>query len=132
MTAVQIVDETVGGARADALTLDFLTERVTVRELIRARVYQEVAEHNATRRAAPFRGLVQPTETERELNGDRPPRFARVVDWEAQAAKAIEGFTRNRFLLFVDDRQVTELEEEIELRHDTAVTFLRLMPLVGG
>jgi hypothetical protein len=34
--------------------------------------------------------------------------------------------------LLVDDRQVDELEEEIEIRPDTTVTFLKLVPLVGG
>jgi hypothetical protein len=34
--------------------------------------------------------------------------------------------------LLVDDRQVEELEEVIEIRPDTTVTFLKLVPLVGG
>jgi len=34
--------------------------------------------------------------------------------------------------LLVNDRQVDELEDEIEIRPDTTVTFLKLVPLVGG
>jgi hypothetical protein len=32
----------------------------------------------------------------------------------------------------VDNRQVEFLDEQVDLRHDSTVTFLRLMPLVGG
>jgi hypothetical protein len=34
--------------------------------------------------------------------------------------------------VLVDDRQVQSLDDQIDLRHDSTVTFLRLMPLVGG
>ena len=129
-TTVRVYDETTSGDRSNALTLDFLTEVVTVRELIRARVYQEVTEYNA-KQPARFSGLVPPAATERRLNGDRP-RLPQRIDWEAQYAKALDAFGRNGFLLLVDDEQVTELDDEVTLRHDTVVTFLRLVPLVGG
>jgi len=34
--------------------------------------------------------------------------------------------------LLVDDRQVDEFDYEIEIRPDTTLTFLKLVPLVGG
>src|SRR5437764_14177437 len=49
MATITVRDETFPGRRAAELTLEFLTERVTVRELIRSRVYQEVTEYNAAR-----------------------------------------------------------------------------------
>lgn len=45
---------------------------------------------------------------------------------------ALEAFERNGFILLVEDRQVETLEEEIRVRPDTQVTFLKLVPLVGG
>lgn len=130
VTRVRVFDETTSGERYGELTLDFLTEVVSVRELIRARVYQEVIEHNA-KQPSSFSGLVQPGETERRLNGNRSS-LPRRIDWEAQYAKALEAFGRNGFVLLVDDMQLTELDEQITLRHDTNVTFLRLVPLIGG
>jgi hypothetical protein len=65
MPSITIRDETLGGAapdtpatgRADGgLVIDFLTERVTVREIIRSRVYQEVEDYNR-RKPETFRGL---------------------------------------------------------------------------
>ena len=129
-TAIRVVDETTSGEATGGLTLEFLDERITVRELIRARVYQEVSEHN-TRRPLIFRGLVQPKEAERVLNGYRL-REPRAIDWEEQFELALDAFRRNGFLILVDDRQVDDLDDEILLRHDSAVTFLKLVPLVGG
>ena len=41
-------------------------------------------------------------------------------------------FEKTGFLILVDDRQITDLDTEIEIHHDTAVSFLRLVPLIGG
>ena len=106
MTTVTVVDELLPGGKDAALTLEFLDERVTVREVIRARVYQEVTEYNA-RMPDHFRGLVQPTDAERVLNGFRL-RQRRKIDWQAQYRRAIEAFQRNGFLILVDDKQVDE------------------------
>ena len=130
MATVTVVDELLPGGKDEALTLEFLDERVTVREVIRSRVYQEVTEYNA-RMPDHFRGLVQPIDAERVLNGFRL-RQRRKIDWQEQYRRAIEAFQRNGFLILVDDRQVNELDEIVELRHNTTVTFLKLVPLVGG
>lgn len=57
---------------------EYLSEQITVRELIRSRVYQEVKDFN-TQQPEFFRGLIQPTETEQTLNGYklRKPRKIR-------------------------------------------------------
>jgi hypothetical protein len=129
-TTVTIVDEWTPGGEKYTWALDLLAERVTARELIRSRVYQEVTEYNALT-PGQFRGLVQPTEAERVLNGYRI-REGRKIDWEAQYAKAVAAFERNGFILLVDDQQLTELDEEVVVQPGTEVSFLRLLPLVGG
>lgn len=128
--ALTIYDETIQGQRTPALTLDFLNERITVRELIRERVYEEVREYNASTPEY-FRGLVQPTDAERALNGYRI-RQRRKIDWEEQFQKAIEAFQRNGFFILVDDRQAESLDETIMLTPTTQVSFVKLVPLVGG
>ena len=131
-TTLMIRDETAFslGGDDEGFTLDLLTERITVRELIRARVYQEVRDYNL-RQPEYFRGLVRPTDAERTLNGFKV-RQGRRLDPERQLERAIESFYRNGFLFLVNDRQVDELEEEIEIGPETTVTFLKLVPLVGG
>ena len=128
-----IRDETATGTVTNELTLDVLSETITVRELIRSRVYQEVQDFNLRRRqgTAGFRGLVTPTGAEQALNGVRL-KDSRDIDWKAQFDKACEAFERNGFFILIDDRQAESLDESITLRHDTKVSFVKLVPLVGG
>ena len=128
---LQIRDESTSGQKTDALSLDFLTERITVRELIRERVYQEVKDHNVKRNQTVFRGLVQPHDTERALNGFKL-REPRQLDWKKQLDVALESFQRSGFIILIDDRQVESVDEEFTIRPDTTVSFLKLVPLVGG
>jgi hypothetical protein len=130
MGTVTFVDETTSGERAGGWGLDIAEERLTLRELIRRRVFQEVAEYNA-RTSEVFRGLVQPEDTERVLNGYKM-RTRRRIDPQAQTDLALKAFAGNGFLVLVGERQVTELDEEIDLPLGTEVTFLKLVALVGG
>jgi hypothetical protein len=129
-TTLTVRDETTGGGTLNEFALEVLTERITVRELIRSRVYQEVQDYNR-RRPEVYRGLVQPTDAEKTLNGCKLPK-ARLIDWKKQFDKAIEAFEANGILILVDDKQAESLDEEIILRPDTRVSFLRLTMLVGG
>jgi hypothetical protein len=68
MPTLQVSDATASGQKLGTFTLDCLTERLTVRELIRARIYQEVQDHNRSGTTV-FRGLVQPSDTEKTWSG---------------------------------------------------------------
>lgn len=131
---VTIFDETLSGSRTPSLRLDLLSSTITLRELIRRRVYEEVQEYHAAPPSAPFRGLVTPTATETALNGRKPIShpIKRHVDWEAQYERALQAFARNGFFVLVGERQVEDLDEALELKVDTEVSFVKLVPLVGG
>jgi len=127
---IQVCDEAApGGARTTA-AVQIPAACTTVREILRARVRQEVERYNETLPDT-FHGLVQPEESERILNGFRLGT-PRLLDWEAQFRKACSSFERNGFLVLVDDRQITSLDEPVEVRSDSEVTFLKLVPLMGG
>jgi hypothetical protein len=130
VVSVRVVDRINPGGNDDGWDLDLPHERTTARELIGGRVYQEVTEYNV-RASGYFKGLVQPREAERVLNGYKL-RAGRRIDWQAQYEKAVEAFGRNAFLLLVDDRQLTELDKKIDVRSGAEVMFLRLLPMVGG
>jgi len=125
-----IYDETASGQKTNTLTLDCLTEYLTVRELIRARIYQEVQDYNL-KQPEYFRGLVEPTHAEKVLNGYKL-KEKRKIDWEQQYQKALEAFERNGFFVLVGDRQAEGLDERFEVKVDTEVSFVKLVPLVGG
>lgn len=130
MALVALVDETTSGDRSDAWHLEVFEERLTLREVIRRRVFQEVTEHNATS-ALIFRGLVQPGGTERVRGGYLMSK-PRQVDPETQYERAVDAFARNGFVVLVDDKQVEDLDTMLEMRMRTEITFLKLVPLVGG
>ena len=132
LTTLLIRDETTSslGKAEHTFTVHVSGEKISIRELIRQRVTQEVEQFN-NRQPAVFRMLVQPSEAERTLNGFKFHK-PRVVDPTAQYEKAIEAFEGNGFIVLVDDFQIQELDDEIALHPDTSVTFLKLVPLVGG
>ena len=130
MATLQVSDATASGQKLHTFTLDNLTERLTVRELIRARIYQEVQDYNL-KEPKYFRGLVEPTQAERTLNGFKL-KAKRKIDWQEQFKRACEAFERNGCFVLVGDHQATMLDEEFEVKVDTEVRFVKLVPLVGG
>jgi len=129
-TMLTIRDETATGQSVGETVIEFLTETITVRELIRGRVYQEVQDYNR-KQPEHFRGLVQPTDAEQTLNGYRM-KERRQIDWKKQFEKACDAFERNGFFILVGNKQVETLEEPILISPTQTVAFVKLTPLVGG
>lgn len=131
MSALKFIDKTPGKTASDAAWVLQVAEPIlTAREILRRRVFEEVSRFNATRGQI-FQGLVQPSDTERALNGYKLKK-PRTLDWHEQFEQAVQAFEKNRFLLLVGDRQVESLDEELMLGAETEITFLKLVPLVGG
>jgi hypothetical protein len=130
MASLTIHDRTATGRPVDTFTIDQLPDRITIRELIRTRVRDEVARYNL-RPVETFQGLVAPIDAEQVKGGYRV-RQPRTLDWEVQADIAVDAFGRNGFFVLVNGRQATSLDEEIEIRDTADIAFVRLVPLVGG
>jgi hypothetical protein len=127
--ALKIVDQTLGIHPPVTRELRLVRERITLRELLKRRIDEEVAGLNAGG-GDEIKPLVAPTEQESRLNGESPTR--RMVDPERQLAAAVEAFERRRIVIIADGRQVLDLDQEIVVTPDTEVRFLKLVPLVGG
>jgi hypothetical protein len=145
-----------GAARELRHRLELPIARVTARDLIRCRIEADVALHNAAEyarhageaaacaatRDAPNEWLVTPGAVERALNGPRgeygphpgvqAPRDISLIESEPLIAVALAAFARNGFFMIFDGRQIVDLDEALTVEHDSTVTFLRLVPLVGG
>jgi hypothetical protein len=130
MHILTIKDETALGKVLHELELALSEDIITVRELIRQRVYAEVKAYN-NKAAEVFYGLVQPTDAEATLNGYRMKGKIGFVDPEKQFYVALDAFLKNGFFILVDDKQVG-LEEEILVMEGTSVSFVKLTQLVGG
>lgn len=128
--ALNIKDESTDGKLIYESVIQFPAENISVEELIRARVKSEVNKYNQSS-AQLFQGLIQPKESEIALNGFKTKK-KKHIDEEGQVETAIYAFLSNGFFLLVNDRQLTELDDEIIITPNTSVVFLKLIPLVGG
>lgn len=132
MSAIQlrIKDETFGGKILNEISISLASEHVTVKDIIAARVYQEVAEYNS-KLPEIYNGLVKPETAEIALNGYKMRKRVKV-DAEKQVYTALDAFQNNGFFVLIDNRQAEDLDEEVLLTHDSTVSFIKLTPLVGG
>ena len=128
--ALKIQDETSSGGVISENIIHFPSDRITVKDLIHARVTQEIEAFNSGANER-FVGLVQPTESEIMLNGFKV-RKGNNINIEKQIKIAIDAFKSNGYFLLVNDKQVTELDEKITVTPNTVVGFIKLIPLVGG
>lgn len=130
--SVTITDQSGAGKVAATIRLDGIDSHIALRDLIRTRVREEVASYNAkTDSTDIFHGLVMPHGAQPTPLGFQMPERRRI-DWERQAGKALEAFSRNGFFVLVAGRQVTDPDETLDLDSDTDIRFIRLVQLVGG
>lgn len=127
---ILIRDETLSGKIAQEFQLELDTFSITIRELIRSRVHEEVNVFNSNG-SMPYMGLVQPRAEELLLNPARSNGVAKKDPTE-QTELALKAFDKNGFLLLIDNKQYTDPDETVSLQPDATISFIRLVPLVGG
>ena len=129
---LRVVDETSSGKIYNETVLRLASTRVSARDVIEQRVRQEVQKFNdARKKEALFSGLVQPRDAEKELNGYRLKK-KKKIDADEQVEIALSAFSDNKFFFLVDDLQVESLDDEFGITDQTKITFLKLIPVVGG
>lgn len=114
-----LVDE-AGSQPVTAGVAKFSRPIATVREVIRARAELHWEEAR--------RVFGDGTSAERGFGS----LFQDVTKRDAIAKAAEKAFLAGRFFLLLDDRQVEDLDEEIDLARTGAATFLLITPLKGG
>ena len=109
---------------------------ITLRDLIIQVVHSEVQGFEDRQEARRFARVL----TERQISegaqlGKVNPA-AQDMDQDVDPKRAVEtallAFTDGFYYVFIDEVQIKELDEIIPLSPDSQVTFLRLVPLVGG
>ena len=129
---LRIVDETSSGNIYNETVLRLASTRVSARDVIEQRVRQEVDKFNAAKEKKKlFSGLVKPKDAEEELNGYRM-KGKKAIDADKQVEIALAGFSENKYFFLVDDIQVESLDDEFGITDQTKITFLKLIPVVGG
>ena len=109
------------------IALKFSSEYITVKELIAARIKEEVSLYES-KNASVGSGLVTPTNIEQRLNQKKVPK----IDVEKQIYVALDAFENNGFFILIDNEQVEKLDEKFLIDGTSNVSFIKLTPLVGG
>jgi hypothetical protein len=131
MATVLLVSERIPGAgKHSEFRLEVPFERMTARDIIAKYVTQQVHEYN-TNSSQKTSALFVPDVSERALNGTKQTA-RKPLDAVEQCTTAFRAFDDSRFVLLVNDIQIEELDQEIVVTPATRVTFLKLLPLVGG
>ncbi|MEU5943376.1 hypothetical protein ABZ807_30400 [Micromonospora sp. NPDC047548] len=120
------------------MLVDLESDRTTVRELIRRAVTEQIrllGVDLGRRRDIHDRQYLLAEEIRVQaasgvIRLPTPPLA--LPDVTAAVARAHRAFERNVFVVFVGGRQVDRLDDEIVLRPDEPVVFLRLTALAGG
>ena len=141
----RVVGESADQPDLAPVVLRLLDERLTVAELIRRAVEEQVRELTARRRLdaelarralnrqylSPEEIAVQAERGAVRFPAGRPAR-PEPLDPAAESARALRAFEAGAYTVLVDGRRVDRLDEVVPFSPGTKVTFLRLMPLVGG
>lgn len=125
MPTCMITTEVTGrAARVTAISLE--SGRVTVRELIEGKVRTEIQAWRR-RREGEFGSEYR----HGEWNVKPGARGVRVEE-DAEVESALAAFASGRFLVFVNEAQMTNLEESVRFGADARIRFLRVVALAGG
>lgn len=130
MSYVTIHDWTPGGV-SQCFQMVVPKQLLTASKLIELRVRQDVAEcnkHKYKRRSA----LIEITDAEDILNSQITKVNRQQIDSDALVAAAQKGFKLNSFVMLVGERQIVDLNEVIDVSSEPKITFIRLIPLIGG
>jgi hypothetical protein len=140
----QVAGAAPGQPGLPSVLLELGSQPITAAQLIRRTVEEQLRELtarqalSAEQRAQAFdRQYLTDDEIRRQAESGavgRAPRPLRrpAGDVEQEVARALRAFACGAFVLLVDGRQVEQLDSVVDAGLGTRVTFLRLMPLVGG
>jgi hypothetical protein len=144
------INSRIVGARPEAPALDrvlleLLEQRITVTELIRHTIEEQVRNLTVRRKLAAEdarRALDRQFLSPGEINAQAEHGAVRwpsqrsltppALDPQFETEKAIRAFQAGSYVILVNGRRVENLDEVLTFDLDAKITFLRLTPLVGG
>ena len=119
----------LGNARTTEPIFIVLPQRtITARALIAEHVRAEVQRANATRTSS----LALHYLLADDLRHSLAPLVLPTLDDAAETARAYTGLAERRYLLVVDGEAMSDLDAPLTLTERSIVSFVRLLPLIGG
>lgn len=139
MAQLSVVEKIVGQTQRQAFTLRLASERISARDIVAQHVRDEVDRLNALARrkhaehdrVASFLVGEHAHELERRLN--TPDRKGpKVIDRTKEVDAALDAIAARTVIVLFDDVEVEDLDADLTVTDQSKITFLRLVPLVGG
>jgi hypothetical protein len=120
----------LGNGRVTAPTLVTLEERtLSARQLIAEHVRAELAQIDRRRMSSLALHYMLADDVRTQPGPVSMPELPKA---EAEIRRAWQGLAERRYLLVVDGIAVDDLDATLTLTERSAVSFLRLLPLIGG
>ena len=142
MPRVEVQSRVIGAGPSGGLPnvfFDYHSERLTVRSLLLRSVEEQVRDLNAARELTgqeALRRLARQFQTEEQIvalrSEDRRESRSTHIDLSSAQDHAVAAFTSQRCLMYVDGIQMEDLDQEVFLKPNSTVQFVRLLPLRGG
>jgi hypothetical protein len=129
-TTLTISEQATGGGKPNQFGDVSIPERITVRQLICLYIDHQIEQYRGKCKDSKQHSFFIPLEQEQSLSGIQPGEGK--LNPEKLYSRALDAFSNNQFVLLVDDQQIEELEQDVFVTAKSNVTFLKLMPLIGG
>ncbi|MBY0547939.1 MAG: hypothetical protein K2W95_11645 [Candidatus Obscuribacterales bacterium] len=130
-TAILVEEKVPGQPPSKGYPVTLPADRITVAQLIRIYVETQVENYNTTRVSTAC-GENYTSKEELLLNPAKEDKRFKPARCESEVERALVAFQANKIFLLIDGKQASELSEELDLTSSSKVTFLKLVPLVGG
>lgn len=139
LTQLSIVEKVVGRTQRQAFTLRLASERISARDIVAKHVRDEVdrlnnlarRKHSDHDRVASFLVGDHSHELERKLN--KPNRKnPKVLEPSKEVEAALNAVEAKQVIVLFDDLEVEDLDADLTVTDQSKITFLRLVPLIGG
>jgi hypothetical protein len=108
----------------DPLKIEISLKPITIKELIVLKVTDEFEKICSKDFTLSQKGQSQTQE--------KTKNRSKNMDLEQNVYRALEGFQKNVFFILINDNQAENLNDKIIIQENTTITFIKLMPLVGG
>lgn len=123
---ITLRDESIPRSEPLQARLSVANRRLSAAELIAERARAECDRFLVDETGHALAPLAQPAERVARLKKSAPK--SKISVEENHVAAALKSFDDHSYLLLVDDRQIERLDEMVDLKDGSVVTFLRLTP----
>ncbi len=127
---LRIRDETAMGQVIYEFDLLLSKPQVSVKEIISERVKLEVENYRNKKKSKGY-SLFEVDKVEQIFN-KYDLKITSKLNIEKQVAIALRAFDSNEYFIIIDITQVDSLEQRVDITDNLQVSFLKLVPIMGG